>query len=62
MSAPQVIFSIDPEFSEEARQAKLGGICLVGVIVDTNGVPQRVHVVRLLGKSLDEKAIEAVRQ
>jgi hypothetical protein len=36
----RVIFSINPEFSEEARQAKLGGICLVGVIVDTNGVPQ----------------------
>ncbi len=34
----------------------------MGVIVDTNGVPQKVHVVRPLGKGLDEKAIEAVRQ
>jgi periplasmic protein TonB len=62
VSAPQVIFSVDPEFSDEARRAKYQGICVVSVIVDAQGNPQRVHVVRPLGMGLDEKAVEAVKQ
>src|SRR5271170_676685 len=62
VSAPQVIYSVDPEFSDEARRAKYQGICVVAVIVDAQGNPQRVHVVRPLGMGLDEKAMEAVRQ
>jgi periplasmic protein TonB len=62
VSAPQVIYSVDPEFSDEARRAKYQGICLVALIVDAQGNPQRVHVVRPLGMGLDEKAVEAVRQ
>ena len=62
VSAPQVIFSVDPEFSDEARRAKYQGICVVSVIVDAQGNPQRVHVIRPLGMGLDEKAVEAVKQ
>jgi TonB family protein len=62
VSAPQVIYSVDPEFSDEARRAKYQGICMVEVTVDAQGNPQRVHVVRPLGMGLDEKAVEAVRQ
>lgn len=32
------------------------------MIVDANGNPQQIHVVRSLGMGLDEKAIEAVKQ
>jgi len=60
--APQVIYSVDPEFSDEARRAKYQGICGVELVVDAQGNPQRVRVVRPLGMGLDEKAIEAVRQ
>jgi TonB family protein len=62
VSAPQVIFSVDPEFSDEARRAKYQGICVVSVIVDAQGNPQRVRVIRPLGMGLDEKAVEAVKQ
>jgi protein TonB len=62
VSAPQVIYSVDPEFSDEARRAKYQGICVVSVIVDAQGNPQHVKVVRPLGMGLDEKAVEAVRQ
>lgn len=41
---------------------KYQGIDLVTLIVDENGKPQQVHVVRPLGMGLDEKAIEAVQQ
>lgn len=62
VAAPQVIYSVDPEFSDEARRAKYQGICVVSLIVDTQGNPQRVQVIRHLGMGLDEKAIEAVKQ
>ncbi len=62
VSPPTVISSVDPEYSAEARSAKLTGIVVVSLIVDAQGMPESVHVVRPLGKGLDEKAIDAVRQ
>jgi TonB family protein len=62
VSAPQVIFAPDPEFSDEARRAKYQGICVVTLIVDAQGNPQHIRVVRPLGMGLDEKAVKAVRQ
>jgi bla regulator protein blaR1 len=62
VSAPKLVFSPDPQFSEEAKRAKYQGVCVVSLIVDAQGNPQRVQVVRHLGKGLDKKAVEAVRQ
>jgi protein TonB len=62
VSAPQLIFSVEPEFSEEARKAKVAGNVLVNLWVDTNGLPSHVHVIRGVGMGLDEKAVEAVKQ
>jgi periplasmic protein TonB len=62
VSAPVLIFSVEPEFSEEARKAKVAGNVLVNLWVDTNGNPSHVHVIRGVGMGLDEKAMEAVRQ
>ena len=60
--APALIFSPDPEFSEEARKAKFSGNVEVYLWVDENGNPSHVKVVRGVGMGLDEKAMEAVRQ
>jgi TonB family protein len=60
VSAPKVIYSVLPEFSDEARRAKYQGICIVTLIVDAQGNPQNPRVVRALGMGLDEKALEAV--
>ena len=62
VSEPELIFKVDPEFSEEARKAKFMGIVLVNLIVDTHGMPQNVHILRGVGMGLDEKAVDAVRQ
>ena len=62
VSEPQLIYSVDPEFSDEARRAKYQGVCIVSVIVDAQGNPQHIHVARSLGMGLDEKAVEAVKQ
>ena len=62
VSAPQVIHSVDPQFTEEARQANHQGVVSIQLIVDPQGSPQNVHVVRILGMGLDQRAVEAVRQ
>jgi TonB family protein len=62
VSAPVVIHSVDPEFSDEARRAKYQGVCIVTLIVDAQGNPQNPHVTRALGMGLDEKAIDAIKQ
>jgi protein TonB len=62
VSPPVLIHSVNAEFSDEARRAKFEGVSVVSLIVDAQGMPQRVRVMRKLGQGLDEKAIEAVRQ
>lgn len=62
VSAPQLIHSVDPEFTDQARRANLQGIVSIQLIVDSRGNPQDIHVVRHLGMGLDQKAVEAVRQ
>lgn len=62
ISEPEVIFQPNPEFSEEARKAKLSGNVEVYLWVDEHGSPKHVRVVRGIGMGLDEKALEAVQQ
>ncbi|HUJ23093.1 MAG TPA: energy transducer TonB [Bryobacteraceae bacterium] len=60
VSAPMVLYKVDPEYSEEARKAKYSGTVVLQLVVDSAGKAQNIHVVRSLGLGLDEKAIEAV--
>jgi len=62
ISAPQAISTPDPEYTEAARNAKTQGTCILWLIVDDQGHPRDIRVVRGLGFGLDEKAIDAVRQ
>ena len=62
VKAPVVLYSVDPEYSEEARKAKFAGNVMVDLIVDEQGRPTHVRVVRGAGLGLDERAVEAVRQ
>jgi TonB family protein len=62
VSAPVPVFRPEPEYSEEARKAKWQGAVMLSLVVDENGVPQDIKVVRSLGLGLDQKAIEAVQK
>ena len=62
ISAPEAISTPDPEYTEEARNAKTQGTCILAMIVDAQGRPRDIRVVRGLGFGLDAKAVEAVRQ
>jgi periplasmic protein TonB len=62
ISAPQAVSTPDPEYTEEARNAKTQGTCILWLIVDDQGRPRDIRVIRGLGMGLDMKAIEAVKQ
>jgi len=61
VSAPLAIFDPDPEYSDEARQAKYQGTVMLWVVVGADGRAHEIRVQQSLGMGLDEKAIEAVR-
>ena len=60
MTPPQLIYEVEPEFSEEARKAKHQGVVVLTIEVDPGGHVRNVRVRQSLGLGLDEKAIEAV--
>ncbi|HRJ19315.1 MAG TPA: TonB family protein [Bryobacteraceae bacterium] len=60
VSAPQPIFKVEPEYSEEARAAGFQGRVMLSTVIDAEGTPTQIKVVRPLGMGLDEKAIEAL--
>ena len=61
VSAPKVIYRVDPEFSDEARKNKYQGTVLLKVIIGVDGKTHDIKVLRALGMGLDEKAVEAAR-
>lgn len=61
-TSPILIYSVDAAFSEEARQQKIHGVSVVSLVVDTQGLPENIRVVRKLGHGLDEQAVAAVKQ
>ena len=62
VTAPALLYKVEPEYSEEARKAKHQGIVVLYVEVDPSGRAQNLRVLQSLGLGLDEKAIDAVRK
>ena len=62
VTAPSVLNKVTPEYSNEARTAQLEGTVVLSLVVDDQGRPQNLKVVRSLGLGLDTKAIEAVEK
>ncbi|HWP84234.1 MAG TPA: energy transducer TonB, partial [Terriglobia bacterium] len=62
VSAPQLIYKVEPEYSEQARKSKYQGTVVLNLVVQKDGTVRDIRVVTSLGMGLDEKAIEAVRQ
>jgi periplasmic protein TonB len=60
VTPPQLLYKVEPEFSEEARKAKHQSVVLLSIEVDASGGVRKVRVLQSLGLGLDEKAVEAV--
>ena len=61
ISAPTITYKVEPEFTELARFLKHQGTVILRLVVDTNGLPQDISLVRGIGLGLDENAVLAVR-
>jgi TonB family protein len=62
ISAPVPINNVEAEFSDEARREKYQGVCILSLIVDANGMPQDVRVLKPLKYGMSKKAIEAANK
>jgi TonB family protein len=62
VAAPGLLRKVEPQYSEEARQAGYQGTVLLYVQVDPSGKPVNMRVLHSLGLGLDQKAIEAVQK
>jgi periplasmic protein TonB len=62
VTAPALLYKVEPEYSEEARKAKYQGVVVLYVEVDASGRAQNVRVLHSLGLGLDEKAMDAVKK
>ena len=55
------IYTPQPDYTEEARQAHREGVCVLSMIVGVDGKTSNIVVIKKVGLGLDEKAVEAVR-
>jgi len=56
----RAIYAPGVEYTAEAKEARLEGVCIVSLIVGIDGKPSNIVVTKKLGLGLDEKAVEAV--
>jgi TonB family protein len=62
VSAPSLLHKVEPEYTEEARLARLVGKVVLFIVVGSDGKAHEMKVTRSLGLGLDEKAIAAVSE
>jgi TonB family protein len=61
--APTVKTTVEARFPKSVNLPKgQSVVCLIGLIVSRDGMPQNVHVVRSAGKDFDASAMKAVQQ
>jgi TonB family protein len=61
VSAPVPLNNVQPHYSPAAKKARVQGFCLIGLIVDADGLPQDVRVTKSLEPGLDLNAVDAVK-
>jgi len=57
---PKALFTVEPEFSEQARRSKYQGTLVVAFYVGTDGRVHRPTIPRPLGMGLDQQALNVL--
>jgi periplasmic protein TonB len=60
ISPAAVLWKVEPEYTEEARKARMQGVVVLNIEVDAVGRARNLRIARSLGLGLDERALEAV--
>jgi TonB family protein len=61
VSFPVCIYCPSPNYTPKARHAKLEGTVLLNVVVEPDGNPGNIEILKGIGDGLDEEAVNAVR-
>jgi len=61
VALPSCAYCPDPQYTDEAREAKLQGKVTLQVLVGADGRAAEIRVVQGIGLGLDERAAEAIR-
>jgi TonB family protein len=59
-TGPMLVFRREPEYTDEARKARIQGTVELSVTIGTDGVARDIRVIRGLDAGLDQKAMECV--
>jgi TonB family protein len=62
IEAPRLLREVKADYTDEARRANLEGEVLLEIVVKRDGTVGDPRVVRSLGRGLDQRAVQAVRQ
>jgi len=62
VKAPVPLIQPEAEYTEEARKARINGVCLISMIVDPQGMPRNLQVKKSLNPGLDQNAMIAVNR
>ena len=58
---PRCAYCPDPQYTDEAREAKLQGTVTLQVLVGADGRASQIRIVRGIGLGLDDRAVQSVR-
>lgn len=59
---PEVTHRVEPRYTEPARFAKIQGVVILDLVIDTEGRVESIQVLRGLPLGLTQRAVEAVEQ
>jgi TonB family protein len=62
IAAPHVVYKVEPQYTQAARDAKIDGRVVLGVVIGADGVPRDIEVKVSLDDGLDQNAVRAVEQ
>ena len=61
VTLPTCVYCPDPQYTDEAREAKLQGRVSLRVLVGVDGRASQIQIVQAIGMGLDDRAVESVR-
>lgn len=62
VTRPQLLFRSRPEYTIEARKARLQGTVICEAVIDRDGCVQQARVLKGLPMGLDQAALDAIKQ
>lgn len=59
---PKVVSKVEPEYTDDARTAKIQGPVVLSLMIDPQGRAKNIQVTKSLDKGLDQQAIAAIEK